>query len=83
MMNPIPYTVNADVKLRPSDLYSHRRTDIPGVKDECIFFKTAMTCFQVAIMVEEILIFLFSISTGYVMAVFKNIYSIKPIHWDI
>lgn len=34
-------------------------------------------------MVEEILIFLFSISTGYVMAVFKNIYSIKPIHWDI
>lgn len=45
MMNPIPYTVNADVKLRPSDLYSHRGTDIPRVKDECIFFKTAMTCF--------------------------------------
>lgn len=33
------------VKLRPLDLYSQRRTDIPGVKDECIFFKTAMTCF--------------------------------------
>lgn len=45
MMNPIPYTVNADVKLRPSDLYSQRRTDIPGVEDESIFFKTAMTCF--------------------------------------
>lgn len=34
-------------------------------------------------MVGEIFIFLFSISTGYVMAVFNNIYSIKPIHWDI
>lgn len=39
MMNPIPYTVNADVKLRPLDLYSHRRIDIPGVKDENIFLK--------------------------------------------
>lgn len=39
MINPIPYTVNVDVKLRPLDLYSHRRTDIPGVQDECIFLK--------------------------------------------
>lgn len=46
MMNPIPYTVNADVKLRPSDLYSHRRIDIPGVKDESIFLKQQWHAFK-------------------------------------
>lgn len=48
MMNPIPYThaVNADVKLRPLDLYSHRRIDIPGVKDESIFLKQQWHAFK-------------------------------------
>lgn len=34
-------------------------------------------------MVKEIFIFFFSISIGYVMVVFNNIYLIKLIYWDI